>query len=161
MAWTTPKTWTTGELVTAADLNTHVRDNLTAVFAPSNFQEAVGSSTDFTTTSTSYVDITGMSVSITTVGGNLLVVVMGHLYTTNISYDAPLAINIDGTDYDAAGSYVLNTTSYAVHVCAFRRFVVSAGAHTVKLRLRTSGGGTTTGFVGGVRRRLTVVEGVL
>lgn len=28
MAWTTPRTWTTGELVTAALLNTHLRDNL-------------------------------------------------------------------------------------------------------------------------------------
>lgn len=28
MAWTTPRTWTTNELVTAALMNTHVRDNL-------------------------------------------------------------------------------------------------------------------------------------
>lgn len=28
MAWTTPRTWTTGEIVTAANMNTHVRDNL-------------------------------------------------------------------------------------------------------------------------------------
>lgn len=28
MAWTTPKTWTIGELVTASDLNEQVRDNL-------------------------------------------------------------------------------------------------------------------------------------
>lgn len=28
MAWTTPRTWATGELVTAALMNTHVRDNL-------------------------------------------------------------------------------------------------------------------------------------
>ena len=28
MAWTTPRTWTTGETVTAAIMNTHVRDNL-------------------------------------------------------------------------------------------------------------------------------------
>lgn len=27
MAWTTPKTWTVGELLTAADLNTYIRDN--------------------------------------------------------------------------------------------------------------------------------------
>ncbi|MGH7206831.1 MAG: hypothetical protein ACREI2_11550, partial [Nitrospiraceae bacterium] len=27
MAWTNPKTWSIGELVTAAMLNTHVRDN--------------------------------------------------------------------------------------------------------------------------------------
>ena len=28
MAWTTPKTWVTDEVVTATDLNTHLRDNL-------------------------------------------------------------------------------------------------------------------------------------
>lgn len=32
MAWTTPRTWTTGELVTAAILNTHVRDNLAYLY---------------------------------------------------------------------------------------------------------------------------------
>jgi hypothetical protein len=30
MAWTAPRTWTAGEVVTAAILNTHVRDNLKA-----------------------------------------------------------------------------------------------------------------------------------
>lgn len=30
MAWSTPRTWTTGELVTAAHLNQEVRDNLAA-----------------------------------------------------------------------------------------------------------------------------------
>lgn len=31
MAWTTPRTWTTGELVTKSIMDTHVRDNLNAV----------------------------------------------------------------------------------------------------------------------------------
>lgn len=31
MAWTAPRTWQVGEVVTAAQLNTHVRDNLMAV----------------------------------------------------------------------------------------------------------------------------------
>ena len=30
MAWTAPRTWVTGELVTASIMNTHVRDNLIA-----------------------------------------------------------------------------------------------------------------------------------
>lgn len=34
MAWTTPRTWVAGELVTASMLNTHIRDNLNAL-APS------------------------------------------------------------------------------------------------------------------------------
>ena len=32
MAWTSPRTWTTGELVTAALMNTHVRDNLSYLY---------------------------------------------------------------------------------------------------------------------------------
>ena len=31
MAWTSPITWKAGQLVTAADLNTHVRDNQLAL----------------------------------------------------------------------------------------------------------------------------------
>lgn len=31
MAWTTPRTWTTNELVTKSIMDTHVRDNLTAI----------------------------------------------------------------------------------------------------------------------------------
>ena len=31
MSWTTPRTWTAGELVTGGQLNTHVRDNLNAL----------------------------------------------------------------------------------------------------------------------------------
>lgn len=31
MAWTAPRTWVTGELVTAALLNTHIRDNQTYI----------------------------------------------------------------------------------------------------------------------------------
>ena len=31
MSWTTPRTWTTGELVTAAIMNAHIRDNQTTL----------------------------------------------------------------------------------------------------------------------------------
>lgn len=34
MAWTTPKTWATNEVVTSANLNTHLRDNMLFVGAP-------------------------------------------------------------------------------------------------------------------------------
>src|SRR4030095_8765276 len=32
MAWTTPKTWSAGETLTAANFNTHIRDNLNATW---------------------------------------------------------------------------------------------------------------------------------
>lgn len=31
MAWTSPRTWVAGEVVTAANMNTHVRDNMNAL----------------------------------------------------------------------------------------------------------------------------------
>jgi len=34
MAWTAPRTWVSGELVKADDLNTHVRDNQTVLKVP-------------------------------------------------------------------------------------------------------------------------------
>lgn len=35
MAWTSPRTWVAGEVVTASLLNTHLRDNLLAIGSPS------------------------------------------------------------------------------------------------------------------------------
>ena len=48
MVWTTPRTWTDGELVTASLMNTHVRDNLNAVFTVNKMKgsdETVSAST--------------------------------------------------------------------------------------------------------------------
>ena len=33
MAWTAPQTWTTGQIVTAADLNTDIKDNMNTTMA--------------------------------------------------------------------------------------------------------------------------------
>ena len=33
MAWVVPRTWTTGELITAAIMNLHVRDNLSYLYS--------------------------------------------------------------------------------------------------------------------------------
>ena len=70
MAWTTPKTWASGYVVLAADLNTHLRDNLN-VTAPAvlttagDILYASGANTPArlakSTTSTQYLANTGSS----------------------------------------------------------------------------------------------------
>ena len=70
MAWTTPKTWASGYVVLAADLNTHLRDNLN-VTAPAvmttagDIIYASGANTPArlakSTTSTQYLANTGAS----------------------------------------------------------------------------------------------------
>lgn len=37
MAWTAPRTWVTGEVVTASMMNTHLRDNMNALRNPGHF----------------------------------------------------------------------------------------------------------------------------
>lgn len=56
MAWTAPRTWTTGEVVTASIMNTHVRDNMREVWRELAYVEftaavtpSVGSFTDVVT----------------------------------------------------------------------------------------------------------------
>lgn len=57
MAWTAPRTWTTSELVTAAFMNTHVRDNLTFLKGSTGAsQDAVRSFTN-----TSYLDLDALT----------------------------------------------------------------------------------------------------
>ena len=49
MAWTTPKTWAVGEVLTAANMNLHLRDNLNALagfFVPIN-HEGTGANLGF------------------------------------------------------------------------------------------------------------------
>jgi hypothetical protein len=47
MPWTTPKTWSSGETLTAANFNAHIRDNLGAVphIIPKSADETVSAST--------------------------------------------------------------------------------------------------------------------
>ena len=70
MAWTTPKTWASGYVVLAADLNTHLRDNisLTAPAVMSSQGDVIYASGANTparlaksTTSTQYLANTGSS----------------------------------------------------------------------------------------------------
>lgn len=57
MAWTTPRTWTTDEIVTAAFLNTHLRDNLTFLYSPPVIRVATTAAVSITNNSTTTVNL--------------------------------------------------------------------------------------------------------
>ena len=141
--WTTPKTWAS-ELVTSTMLNTHLRDNLDYLKARPVARFADVDGTVISTSSTSFVDVTGASVSITTSGSSrLLILASGTINpggTANVIY---VTADIDGTNQGDAtagltqGAYA-NTGSFAI--CFATAAAVADGAHTVKLRVRVSGG---------------------
>ena len=74
-AWTTPATWGVDQLVTASDLNTQLRDNLNTLKTPPSAHYELNESSDYTTSSASFVDVdaTNLALTITTSGGDVFV----------------------------------------------------------------------------------------
>jgi hypothetical protein len=85
VSFTSPKTWSFGEILTSTDMNTYVRDNTLALRVAGMGTNVVQTvKTDvFTTTSASYVDITGFNVSITPSSTSSLVMVFVDLKVGN------------------------------------------------------------------------------
>jgi len=146
MAWTTPRTWTAGELVTATLLNTHLRDNLNALKAlPA---QGVNKTADtWTTSSTSFVSITGAEMEVTTAGGRLLIGVFGT-FSANTTLVAAVSLLIDGTTRIGSatdGLQRINVPGSRVNGfgLTYLSSALSAANHTVALQVKT-----TTGSLG-------------
>lgn len=102
----------------------------------------VSKTTSFTTTSNTAVDVTGLSVTITTTGGNLLCLLNGQDFYVSNSGGATgqAAIDVDGTTkwvwlHGAVASYQDTYGLVGIHL-----FQVAAGTHTVKAVGKTNGG---------------------
>ena len=87
MAWTAPKTWQADELLSAADYNTHLRDNLNALKNPPGAAIVRDNESVYTTTSTSWVsvDATNLKATITTTGGDVDLYFQGVLSADSAS----------------------------------------------------------------------------
>ncbi|NWF69035.1 MAG: hypothetical protein HXY40_08110 [Chloroflexi bacterium] len=141
--WTTPKNWNVGELLIAADMNTHLRDNLDWLKSRPFNSVAVATTT---TTSTSFVQMTGASVSLTSVGGSVLIMASMVVYGSaacTITTD----FAVDGTRVGHTTNGLLALTSAPSNVNATMVWITptppSAGAHTYTVWWKTSAGTAT------------------
>lgn len=157
-AWSSPRTWSAGELVTASLFNTHLRDQLNALKAPPTDYYNVDEASNYTTTSTSFTDVdaTDLALSITTTGGDILVMFSGSYNVNNTIGRLFLEIDLDGSAQatnDGALAYYGNGITNidgAILPISFQRwlFGVSAGAHVIKLQWKVSSGHTATLYAG-------------
>jgi hypothetical protein len=140
-------------------LNQYLRDELDYLKARPVARVSDLDGTVSNTTSTSFVDITGASVSITTSGSSRLLIT-GHVMWGNSGvYAGVLTVLIDGVNVGDATNGVMSQNSPATAGSpagsnnAFSWITTAAvadGAHTVKLQYRTqNAAGTLTvyGFV--------------
>ena len=133
MAWTTPKTdWETGELVAASDMN-EIGENLAALRQPAT---AVGITTErITTTSDAFADVdsANMNLTITTTGGDVLVMFTGMVILAG-NTPAYFDLEVDGVRLGGSDG-IRSAKSLALGVVSISRLIqsLSAGSHTFKL----------------------------
>lgn len=116
-----------------------------ATGAVTQVAHAYGVASNPTTTSGTYVDVPDMAVTLTTVGGDLLV--WGHCDVSNsVAGDGvSVAVSLDGATPVGASTPSSGTAGQVVAATPLAHFAgVAAGIHTVKLRWEVSFGGTAT-----------------
>lgn len=145
MAWTQPKTWSS-EPLTSSDLNTHLRDNLEELKDPPSGDYTLNEVSDYTTTSTTFVDVdaTNLSVTLTTNGGDVFVF-FAPLVGLGSSQVVFFDLDVDGTGLggdDGIVAAVPSGVGIAIPVMAMITGL-AAGSHTIKLQWKVSGGTAT------------------
>ncbi|MCY4536738.1 MAG: hypothetical protein OXE52_00765 [Chloroflexi bacterium] len=143
MAWTTPKTdWSTGELVSAADLNT-MNENLAALRHPSTAVAAYTTTEDIVVDTDRElfedIDSTNLNLTLVTAGGDVMVHFHG-VFTRGSDRDTDncLDILLDGNRQGGEdglmrfGVYGRRRAQSFTHL--FQN--LGAGSHTFKLQWR-------------------------
>jgi len=144
MSWTDPRTWAVGEVVTATLLNEQLRDNLNALKVTNSDEYTLDESSDYTTTSTSFVDVdaTNLALNLTTTGGDILVGFAGMMRPIGSSPRVYFDIDIDGAAAGDDGIWGIGTLNGTYTPLSFTRLFtgITSGAHIIKLQWKVSGG---------------------
>ena len=157
MSWTAPRTWVTGEVVTAALLNTHVRDNLIDLDRRTSPNEATVN-TGQTTSSLSYTDLATVGPAVTqTIGstGKALVALYASLMNTTNNY-ALAGYAVSGASVVAAAdlSALQHGSSVAIRAGAvLLQLGLTPGSNTFTMKYRKDAGAGVSDFTG---RRIAV-----
>lgn len=143
--WTAPRTWNVGELVTKSIMDSHLRNNFDFLRTPPGASATLNA--DLSTTSTSFVDITSATATITTQGGKIMAFFYHTLSTASgVNENAFLRLMLDGTAVGATQHVVRanGVSSLADYVpvvlIASSGGALAAGSHTIKMQWRSSGG---------------------
>lgn len=145
--WSTPKTWETGTLVTASDLNTHLRDNLEALKNPPTVMHRFTPNPVVQITSTTFVDIdASLNFSLPTKGGALMIGLVGRVYhNPGTNTDCYFDININGASQGGTDGvlWLLGPNAYQLPFSVvWLTDPIEAGTQTVKIQCRRGSGNT-------------------
>lgn len=118
-----------------------------------------------TTTGGSYVDVTGLSVTVTIPAGNRYIKVTG--FAPTISSNQSAALGVDFQIYDTTGATEIGRSSYTTPVTTYSESAnpiaivqPSAGSRSYKMRFQQVGGVTGTIFATATAPAFILVEAI-
>ena len=145
--WKGVKTWGVGEALSANDMLTYINDNLEALKEPPTDNYECDESSDYTTTSTSFVDVdaTNLNLTITTTGGDVMVGFTGAVQNTTVGKTVCFDIDMDGAREggDDGITQICNGGTDIPVVQVGMVYLITgldAGEHTFKLQWKVNGG---------------------
>jgi len=147
MAWTTPKTdWTTGELVSASDMNA-IGENLAALRSLSATAAVYTTTRGIEINSNTFVDVDrdNLNLTVTTAGGDVLVHFHGSVHL-NRAEGVYFDVDVDGSRQGGSDGILRSyfnayQSGDTYEALSFTRLIqnLSAGSHTFKLQWKTRG----------------------
>lgn len=161
MAWTAPRTWVTGETVTAAMMNTDVRDNMLIVGARTlGYAQVTADQTGIT----AETDLTGLSVTVSVGSGRRIRATASVLITGTVASDEFIVNIKEGATVLQRAAYDSLSGAGSSRPTSIERSVSltpSSGSHTYKLSLlRNQGTGSLTSAAGVTYPGFILVEDI-
>ena len=145
MSYTTPKTWAYKEVLSSADMNTYITDNIIDLHNNGVLGYAEITNIFSTTATPTVTDVTNLAVTVTVPGGGRRIKITVFAEYMNSSATA-------GTDivaYIREGTTTLtrilantSTAGYAVPVNMVYVTAATAGSHTYKVSISQNAAGT-------------------
>lgn len=131
------------------------QDAATKAYVDTEHSQAVGSTANTTTISTSYVDLAEMSVTMTTGAKDVLVIFSGSFDNNNTGDLVYIILDIDGSDETETERRASFTGGYHQVMTTAWLGAVSAGSHTFKIQWKVN---NNTGTGVATNRSLQVIE---
>jgi hypothetical protein len=112
-------------------------------------RQTVRKTSTFSTTSTSFTDVTDLSITVTTGPCPVLLILSSTVNGSNLNVRTFLTFNVDGSDKGASTGGLVSArlpdgASSDVVTMTYLTDQLSAGSHTFKVRMRVS---TGTGYL--------------
>src|SRR5262245_61351961 len=145
MAWTTPPSWTTSQLVTATQMQV-LSDDLSYLLNRPNSAVKRDNGATYTTTSTSFADIDATNLKITmSISGSAVLLAFTCAATLSTTAYMTFDFDVDGTRYGSAGADGISSHNFINAIPKGVTMValvtgLSTGSHTFKVKYKVNTG---------------------